>query len=362
MDLMRASGNGTKRKDGRWQTCLSVTRSDGTKNKIWFIEETQTAMLEAKAAYLRDHGRSAAPKGDSLEVLRSDYLRERGPQLAEKTLSLEKTTWVRIGKALGAKSPRDIDPPTVWRFLQDLTKEKGISGRYVQIHRNALSSLMRYGVQMGRVKLNPCVGLGCPMSAKAKDKVKITPGLYRYLRIAELEHPRWRVLWRLMGECGLRVSEAAAAELEDVSIEKGIAWLAVRGTKTAAAKRRVPVPLDLLEEWERIGRDPGGTGVRNVHRAWYRLLGRCPRLAGLTTHGLRRRALSGWIAAGVPDDVVKEWAGHARIALTKEVYNEVQIKRQAEAVVKSNMVGQYVKHPVEKREMNLRLGTSTACS
>lgn len=56
------------------------------------------------------------------------------------------------------------------------------------------------------------------------------------------------MLYRLMLECGLRPSEAAEAMGSDIVLRNGRPFLHVRGTKTAAADRFVPIPAELYTD------------------------------------------------------------------------------------------------------------------
>ncbi len=370
---MRSAGSGTKRADGQWQTCVTVTLPDGTKRREWIVRATQGEMIEARRAYLARHGRRGRQKTTLADVFARFEL-EHLARKSESTRDNHRWTWKEIGREFGTRPVDRLDAPAIDAFLHRISlmprKRSGVlpkgeakgaggaggvvSGRTVQLHRTNLSALLSFAVRKGLLTANPAREVPLPVSAKPRRRPRITPGAYRWMimkaRAEGFRHRSERpndkspilglaVALRLMGECGLRPSEAAAARRADVRTSRGVAWLAVRGTKTEAAPRDVPLPLALLWEWDRAEADPPPT-YDALEREWKRLW-RGVRPRGMSMHGLRKFALTRWADRGIPDTVLKLWAGHANIELTKQVYIGVSEGRQISALRSAGMTSEY---------------------
>lgn len=156
--------------------------------------------------------------------------------------------------------------------------------------------------------------------------------------------PYRRALLATLTFAGLRIGEALDLEWRDVDL--GAGWLAVRGTKTDAAERRVKIRGALRDELDGLVREEPGdlvfatrtgggfsaSNVRNrilapaVERANVALAeaGERPIPEGLTPHGLRRTFAS--ILAALPGmsppRLMREM-GHADPKLTFTVYAQV---------------------------------------
>lgn len=116
---------------------------------------------------------------------------------------------------------------------------------------------------------------------------------------------------------------------EDLPYALDMWWVRVRRSKTTAGENReVPIPDHLAHRLkEREGfLFPGWQGdrqrYRQLLREWDRALERAE-VPKTNLYQLRKMAISRWIASGMPDDVVKELAGHSTIRLTKDVYNRL---------------------------------------
>ena len=139
------------------------------------------------------------------------------------------------------------------------------------------------------------------------------------------------IQWR----AGLRVSEALALTLADLSLDGDRPTLVVHHGKGNRA-RRVPVHPELRAalwsamRFSRPRRDgrlvvaSPSTAWRWVQRAYARAveLGALPIGKHVTTHTLRHSAARHWLASGIPINVVSRWLGHASLQTTL-VYLEI---------------------------------------
>jgi integrase len=145
---------------------------------------------------------------------------------------------------------------------------------------------------------------------------------------------RWQPALIFYERTGLRISEGIKLDATDVSWDDGL--LRVRGTKTAAARRWVP----LLPDSRAVLEDALPTGVRrskqpvfpgltaNALRSAMRAAGQ---RAGLETvytpHDLRHRMTTLLVMAGVPATLIRLIMGHARIAVTLDTHSHVLLDK-----------------------------------
>jgi integrase len=327
---MRAPLTGTQRKDGRWQITLVLTRADGAKIRKTIYAPTQRE-VQAKAHDLLMHEGRVAHRQWTLEDLITAYKAERFPGLAEKTRSQYEWALGRIVPHMGKEEVRKIGPPRISRWLKTLALDPRLSGRSVQICRNVLRVLLGHAVELGWCETNAAKEVRLPVSAKPAPKPRLSPADYRAILESE-EDPRWRALWMVLGETGMRPSEALALTRADLFYSGDLWWLVVVESKTEAGRgREVPVPDILgrtLTDWE------GAFFPWDIHAAekrWKKALAAAG-VGHTNLYQLRKMCLSRWIAGGLPDDVVKELAGHTDIRLTLNVYNRVDRARLTEAL------------------------------
>lgn len=150
-----------------------------------------------------------------------------------------------------------------------------------------------------------------------------------------------RRLWVVAGAyTGLRDSELGRLAWEDVELERG--WLRVRGTKTAAAFRSVPISPGLRPWLEAALPDPAAGPVlelwtnrrRDIAIAYWKVLGlKVPdyRKEGATAAGMPRlspndlrRTFASWMKqAGVDSLAVAHLLGHSSTRMVEMVYGRL---------------------------------------
>ena len=140
--------------------------------------------------------------------------------------------------------------------------------------------------------------------------------------------PRASLLMLLQWRAGLRVSEAVAVEVPDLSLDGEHPTLRVRRGKGNRV-RMVPVHPELrvalrtLVAYTEARRGPlVGVGRSQAWR-WVQTAAQRAQEAGLLapgrqlgTHTLRHSAARHWLASGIPINVVSRWLGHASIQTT----------------------------------------------
>lgn len=322
---------------------MTLTTPDGDKKKVYVYGDSQRE-AQAAARQLKAETKGRLILGQTVSDLWQRWENEKWPSLAEKTRDYYAWVGKRILAELGSTDARKVTPPMVAAFLRKV-HQSGVSGRTVQMHRNTLSALMAFAVEIGWADTNPVREIRTPAPAKPKRRNQLTRAMARLIRIKETR-PTWKALWWLMSECALRPTEALLCRAEHIVREKGVWWLEVHGTKTDQAERRVPLPAALVAILPRSGfLFPASTGnalqLRNVQREWKRALETENLPPDCNLYQLRKVAISRWVALGIPDDVVKLWAGHSDIRITKNVYNRVSVSRQIGALRAVSMSNRY---------------------
>ena len=145
--------------------------------------------------------------------------------------------------------------------------------------------------------------------------------------LAHVRNPVHRTCFALMYACGLRIAEAAKAEIGDIESANGLLRVIGKGDK----ERRVPLPESMLAELRRLwlthrpiaindGCAPTGTARRPSARTLWRTFRLCVRAAGITRpvspHSLRHSYATRLLESGVDTRVVQILLGHVNIATT----------------------------------------------
>jgi len=140
---------------------------------------------------------------------------------------------------------------------------------------------------------------------------------------------RWRLGLRTLAETGLRIGEAHQLEWQDVDVAGS--RFRIRHGKTAAARRWVAVPGDLMDEIVASTPPDDRAAERRVFFGFTpdvakNVMARACKAAGIVhrhPHDLRHRYASLKIAEGVPVTQVAAQLGHSRKSLTLDTYSHV---------------------------------------
>jgi integrase len=153
------------------------------------------------------------------------------------------------------------------------------------------------------------------------------------LRIIGAATGKWRALFVLLAECGLRAGEAFGLHVEDldlasckVHVRRSVSYGTEKSTKTRKGMRDIDMSrqaAQVLKEYL-AGRTTGGVletrngtalGKDNSRRKLHSIL----KKLGIPKGGLnsfRHGRVSILQAAGTPSDLVKRWVGHTRERMT----------------------------------------------
>ena len=236
--------------------------------------------------------------------------------------------------------PQAIDVLIMREWLGSLYRDK-LSAVTIRRKLAAVRGLFRFLSREGLVKVNVGRLVRTPKAPQKLPEVMTaeqTNALIDGVASRRIERPfpaRDRAIFELLYGCGLRVSELAGLDLEDIDRSDG--WLRVRGK--GRKERQVPLPRKAGEALERYLTDrPVVRGERAVflnHRQ-ARLTDRGLRgivklyatlLAGdssIHPHSFRHAYATHLLSDGADLRAIQELLGHARLSTTQK-YTQVSL-------------------------------------
>lgn len=289
-------------------------------------------------------------------------LRLKNEELDRNTVTVE--TWLKT--ALGAYKPnvsaeylyqmearinKHIIPEIGHIPVQDVTplhcqqimnNQAGRSFSHITKLRQELFFIFDTARKNGIIKSNPAADIVTPKSKKGVRRSITQTERLHFLKVTENE-PQY-LIFRIMLFCGLRSTEAMKLTYEDITTLQGIQFFHVRGTKTAAADRLVPIPDELKAAIPNgsgvIARDPEGRPYnKNSYRCAsdrlrrdlnismgcqvYRnqLVPPLPLAPDFVPYMLRHTYCTDLKKKGVDIRLAKSLMGHSDIKITADIYD-----------------------------------------
>jgi integrase len=242
--------------------------------------------------------------------------------VAEATKQNYKTHRIRLVDLLGDRDPTTITWQDVQAVVTTLSEE--LSPLSVRNYLGTLRMVLAYGdvetARDRRVKL-----------PRPDEAVPNPPSAVEVEAIIANAPRKWRLAIRVLEQTGMRVGELGRLEWGDVDCAGS--RLRIRGGKTNAARRWVPVPEWLIEEIEQTCPPDDRTATRRVFPgAGRQTVGNAMRnacrtagIADYSPHDLRHRYISVKIREGVPITNIAAHVGHSRTSLTLDTYAHVLI-------------------------------------
>lgn len=158
---------------------------------------------------------------------------------------------------IGHKRIQDITPLDCQRILNNQSAASSSQIRKVQQEMYFIFDTAR---KNDLIRKNPCEDLTAPIGIAGKRRSLTAAEREHFLKVCE-DKPYYTV-FMLMLFCGLRSSEARQLRYEDITDISGVKFFHVRGTKTAAADRLVPIPPEIQA---RISPNQAGIIARGIN-------------------------------------------------------------------------------------------------
>jgi integrase len=335
-------------------TSAGKTRTVPLKTKLITIARIRATEENAKVERIRKAARNVesgiGKMADLAKVYRAQIaarfgISDKTKQILCDAVRFIEKTWPGEPAAFETLHPSAITPSAVekWKshalthgtgFKPPGSKGNATVGRSASSFNKAVDALRRMldlAVDSALIHANPLAGR---RGLKASDRPR-KPNLPEVATLqavfAEIERPGGRCVGtaefcRFLAFTGCRKSEAAAVRWQDVDMVRGV--LRVRGTKTEAAAREVPLipPARQLLEKIRARREAAATvekdgkpyvsekdAVLMVREAQISLTRACKvvKCERLTHHDLRDAFATVCIERGVDVPTVAGWLGHA---------------------------------------------------
>ena len=231
----------------------------------------------------------------------------------------------------------EVDTLAVRSHLASLHRRR-LSNRSLARHLSTIRSFFRWACGEGLLPGNPARGLASPRVGRTLPRAMTLSDTESLLETEdEGSFPeRERALFELLYATGLRVSEAAGLDLEDVDLHSKLARAQGNGGKQRIVPFGQPAQQALLEylplrQRLRLESDDSedgeplfvnARGGRLTTRSMARLLKRRLRAAGLpaqiSPHALRHTFATHLLQAGADLRSIQELLGHASLSTTQK--------------------------------------------
>ncbi|HEX4439287.1 MAG TPA: tyrosine recombinase XerC [Thermoanaerobaculia bacterium] len=249
--------------------------------------------------------------------------------------------WEReFANTAAGKTPlAKIDTLAVRSYLASLHRAK-LAHRSLARHLSTLRSFFRWACREGYLDKSPAKGLATPKLPKPLPRAMTLPDTERLLSTEDEGSipERERALFELLYASGLRVSEAAGLDVEDVDFSARLVRVTGKGSRErivpfgeaagGALREYLPTRAALRHRADVSGIEDGeplfvnARGGRLTTRSMARLLKRRLRAAGLpaeiSPHALRHTFATHLLQAGADLRAIQELLGHASLSTTQK--------------------------------------------
>jgi integrase/recombinase XerC len=249
-----------------------------------------------------------------------------------------------------------IDTLAVRSYLASLHRAK-LASRSLARHLSTLRTFFRWACREGHVAKNPARSLPSPKLPRSLPRAMTRPDTERLLEADEegTFPERDRALFELLYATGMRVSEAAGLDLEDVDFSARLLRVLGKGNKERIAPfgeeagDALAAYLPAREARRRTARETSdddgepvfvnARGGRLTTRSMARLLKTRLRAAGLSAeispHALRHSFATHLLEAGADLRAIQELLGHASLSTTQK-YTHLDAARLREVYRKAH--------------------------
>ncbi len=228
-----------------------------------------------------------------------------------------------------------------------MSRESGAARTTVSRRAASARTFFAWATRTGRIAVNPGLRLIAPRRNRRLPDVLRHTEADDLMHVAELAaddgdpiSARDRAMVELLYASGLRVSELAGCDVDDLDLSARVVRVLGKGGKERVVPFGHPAAR-ALQEWAAyrahlvtdhtagalfVGRRGRRVDPRQVREVVHRLVGRVPGAPDLAPHGLRHSAATHLLEGGADLRVVQELLGHATLATT-QLYTHVSAER-----------------------------------
>jgi site-specific recombinase XerD len=261
------------------------------------------------------------------QALYEDHLRQAGK--AHATIIAYTKDIEQLIDFVGKKGKTQVDEVNqtdIEEFKEQLKKNR-YTGKSVSRKINSIKSFFRFLIAEGYIEDNPADDIAHPRYDQTPPRV-LSKIEYRALRDAARGDARMAAIVELLLQTGMRISELASLQMEDLDFERDVIFIRAQNSREA---RKVPLNdagkkalMDYLEVRPRtrektvfLTKTCRPFLVRNIRTA----IDRYFRLAGIRdakVNDLRHTFIVEQLKAGTPLVYVSQLVGHKRITTTEK--------------------------------------------
>ncbi len=327
----------TLRKDGRYM--YRWTDGHGKRHAIY---DRDPEKLYAK---LSNIGKEKSPP--TFGMIAEAWQAWHWERVSHKTIEAYTAPLRRIVHRWGEVGPEEITAQEISAYLSTLAKQK-YSKRSVQMHRDILNMIFRYGIVNSGLKYNPVEAVSIPRNLPSTKRELPSDAAMVAVRSSSVP---FSLFAKLCLYSGLRRGEALALRYEDVDREhhlihvtKAVEFIGnnarIKTPKTEAGYRDV-VLLDVLADQIPEGKgyifcrpDGGLLSKMQFRDRWQEY---CKEIGhDITPHQLRHGFATILYEAGIEDKDAMELMGHSSIAVTRDIYTHIRQSRRDQTTSKLN--------------------------
>lgn len=342
--------------DNKW--LIRIYRGKNQGGKKQFHNETVKGTKMEAEKFLRvrlaefEAGTLIRPSKETLNDFLDHWLDLRRPALAERTYDDYCYLMERyIRPILGARAISSVSQGDIQAVYTGMLERK-LGCRTIRYTHTVINAALKSAVKGGLIKSNPADGAHLPkminreMRALTPEEIKIF--------LKAIEGDRYKVVFILALDSGMRPEEYLALKWEDVDFDRGS--VAVRRTlcrrrreaqtrggsmylglpKTSKSRRTIPLcqnTVSCLRSHRPVEWDPSqfvflskaGTPILadNLCRHHFKPALKRAKLPNIRLYDLRHTMATALLVAGVNPKIVSERLGHSSIVLTLDKYSHV---------------------------------------
>jgi integrase len=375
-------GTITRRKDGRWEARISLSRdATGKLKRVTLYGKTRQEVADklAKALHDKQQGTVVAPQKLTLSAWLATWLQHyKRPRIRSNTLDqYEMIVKRHLIPSFGHIALRDLRPDHVQHYYHEKAQQ-GLEASTIKSHHVVLSNALTQAEKNQLVPRNVCRLTELPRQPR-KERRTLTVNQVMKQLLSVLQGDRLHAAFIALFMTGLRRGELLGLRWQDVDLDAGIVQvrqilvriynrdavgegrktrLVFQAPKTEKSRRSIPIPALCLaalkrhkaqQAEEKLLLGPGyqdhGLVFAQAHggpidpRSMDRYFTQALQRAGLPTirlHDARHTYATLMLKQGIPLKGVQTLLGHSSISVTADIYTHVDLDQERQYVAQFN--------------------------
>ena len=319
----------TLRSDGRYQTSIVDKR---TGKRIYIYGKTPREIRQKMIEYTEKK-----KIGVKFSEMSNAWWDEAEPQLSPQSKRGYLQALKKANEEFNEIPIRDIQPKDITLYLKRLSNQY-TSQKSVERFRLILNLIFKYAIETGELQYNPCSAARMP---KNLEKAKRSAASPNDEKIIKETSDIWLFPYFAI-YTGMRKGEILALQWKDIDFNNDIINVYksvyhegdkpyLKGTKTEASTRYVPLLIPLKEKLNKINNndpeafvfsDDGKKPLTN--RRYITLYNNYKKATGVTctAHQLRHSFATIAFENNISPKIVQEILGHKQLSTTLDIYTD----------------------------------------